>query len=35
VDTIIRAAAELKDESDLASVRFHIVGDGSALERCR
>lgn len=35
VDTIIRAAAELKDEPDLAHVRFHIVGDGSALERCR
>ncbi len=35
VDTIIRAAAELKDEPNLAHVRFHIVGDGSALERCR
>ncbi len=35
VDTIIRAAADLKDDPGLASVRFHIVGGGSALERCR
>jgi len=35
VDTIIRAAAALKDEPGLATVRFLIVGDGSALERCK
>lgn len=32
VDTIIRAAAELMDDP---RVRFHIVGEGSALEKCR
>ncbi len=32
VDTIIRAAAELTGD---AGLRFHIVGEGSALERCR
>ncbi|NCC57849.1 MAG: glycosyltransferase WbuB [Synergistales bacterium] len=32
VETIIRAAAELKDQTH---IRFHIVGDGSALNKCK
>jgi glycosyltransferase involved in cell wall biosynthesis len=32
VETIIRAANELKDKKD---IRFHIIGSGSDLERCQ